>query len=101
MIHYSRHVVVKCHQNYHHQLTLKIVGDVPLLNVRSKWYKREYYLKVGDLVLAISTEQPRGHWLLPRIIDIFPGKDAHVRAARVQVGNTTRPITKLAPLEVQ
>ena len=76
---------------------------LPLLNARSKWYARDRDLKVGDLVLAISIDQPRGHWPLGRITEIFPGKDAHVRAARVQVGNTTiiRPITKLAPLKVE
>ena len=76
---------------------------LPMLNVRSKWTTTKRDLEIGDVVLAISPEQPRGHWPLGRIIEIFPGKDNHVRVAKVQVGNGTlvRPITKLAPVEIK
>jgi hypothetical protein len=76
---------------------------LPMLNGRSKWTTTKRDLEIGDVVLAISPEQPRGHWPLGRIIDVFPGKDNHVRVAKVQVGNGTlvRPIAKLAPVEIQ
>jgi hypothetical protein len=75
---------------------------LPMLNVWSTWIITKRDMEIGDIVLAISPEQPRGHWPLGRIIKIFPGKDSHVRVAKVQVGNGTlvRPVTKLAPIEV-
>ena len=50
-------------------------------------------------MLVISADQPRGHWPLGRIKAVFHG---HVRVAKVQVGyeTITRPVTKLAPLEI-
>ena len=73
---------------------------LPLLNVRAKWTIKNRDLEVGDLVLAISPDRPRGDWPLGRIVEVFPGKDNHVRVAKVQVGNKTivKSITKLAPL---
>ena len=54
--------------------------------------------EVGDLALATSPEQARGHWSLGRKIEVFPGKNKHVRVAKLLVGTDTmvRPITKLA-----
>ena len=34
---------------------------LPMLNVRSKWTTTKRNLEIGDVVLAISPEQPRGH----------------------------------------
>ena len=75
---------------------------LPMINIRSKWWEPKRDLKVGDLVLAISVDQSRGHWPLGRVKEVFPGKDGHVRVAKVQVGRDTimRPITKLAPIEI-
>ena len=46
---------------------------------------------------------PCGHWPLGRIVEVYQGKDGHVRVAKVQVGKSqlTRPISKLCPLELQ
>ena len=73
-----------------------------MINIRSKWWQPKRDLKIGDVVLVISADQPRGHWPLGRIKAVFPGKDGHVRVAKVQVGyeTITRPVTKLAPLEI-
>ena len=75
---------------------------LPMINIRSKWWQTKRDLKIGDVVLVISADQPRGHWPLGRVKAVFPGKDGHVRVAKVQIGyeTVTRPITKLAPLEV-
>ncbi len=75
---------------------------LPMINIRSKWWEPKRDLKVGDVVLAISADKPRGHWPLGRVKEVFPGKDGHVRVATVQIGHDiiTRPVTKLAPLEV-
>ena len=76
---------------------------LPMINIRSKWWEKRPDLKAGDVVLAISADQPRGHWSLGRVSEVFPGKDGHVRVAKVQIGRDSiiRPITKLVPLEVK
>ena len=59
---------------------------LPSLNVRRKWTEVKQDLKVGDAVLVISPNTPRGHWPLGRVIEVYPGQDGHVRVAKVQVG---------------
>ena len=73
-----------------------------MLNIRSKWVDSRRDLKVDDLVLAISTDQPRRHWPLGRITEVFPEKDSHFRVTKMQIGKGTivRPITKLARLDI-
>ena len=43
------------------------------------------------------------HWPLGRIVEVYQGKEGHVRVAKVQVGKSqlTRPILKLCPLELR
>ena len=50
----------------------------------------------------MSPKTPQGHWPLGRIVEVYPGKDGHVRVAKVQVGKEKflRPITKLCQLEL-
>lgn len=36
---------------------------------------------------VMSSNTPRGHWPLKRIIEVFQGKDGRVSVVRVQVGN--------------
>ena len=76
---------------------------IPRLNSRRKWFKNEKDLQTGDIVLVMSPDSPRGHWPLGRIIEVYHGKDGHVRVVKVQVGKKrlTRPISKLCPLELQ
>ena len=58
-------------------------------------------LKIGDLVLVVDYETPRGSWPVGRIVRVFPGCDDVVRAAEVKTkfGVMKRPVTKLALLE--
>ena len=81
----------------------KVNEGVAATAYRSRKMDKNRDLEVGDLALVISPDQPRGHWPLGRIIEVFPGKDAHVRVAKVQVGNSAmvRPITKLAQVEIE
>jgi len=76
---------------------------LPSLSPRKKWGKEKRDLKVGDLVLVLSTDTPRGKWPLGRIMEVFPGPDGHVRTADVKVKGTVlrRPIVKLCPLECE
>ena len=59
-------------------------------------------VQVGDVVLAITPNTPRGHLPLGKVIEVYPGQDGHVRGAKVQVGKNqlTRPISKLCKLEL-
>ena len=74
---------------------------VPSLSARRKWHSDQANLKVGDVVIMMSTETPRGKWPLGRVVKVFPGKNDRVRVVDVQVGKAVyrRPIVKLAPLE--
>lgn len=71
------------------------------LSGRKKWRSDQADLKVGDVVIVMSTDTPRGKWPLGRIVKLFPGKDNKVRVVDVQVGRTVlrKPIVKLCPLE--
>ena len=59
---------------------------LPALNVRRKWLTVERDIQVDDVVLVVSPKTPRGHWPLGRIVEVYPGKDGHVRVTKVQVG---------------
>ena len=71
-----------------------------MLNTRPKWTEVVKDLKEGDVVLVLDPKLPRGKWPLGRIMETYPGRDRHSRAAKVQCGEKTvvRPIHKLVPL---
>ena len=75
---------------------------LPGLNRRSKWNHETRDITVGDIVLVINPDVPRGSWPLARVTKVFPSRDGHIRAASVRVGDKeiTRPIVKLCPLEL-
>jgi len=58
-------------------------------------------LVVGDVVLVMNSDTPRGTWPLGIIVCVHPGQDSRVRVVKVQVGQTvyTRPVTALCLLE--
>jgi len=64
------------------------------LSARKNWRRDQPNLKVGDVVIVMSTETPRGKWPLGRTIKVLPGKDDQVRVVDVQVGKTVyrRPV---------
>ncbi|XP_077867413.1 uncharacterized protein LOC144356574 [Saccoglossus kowalevskii] len=59
-------------------------------------------IRVGDIVLVEDTSVPRIKWKLAMIEQLNTGNDGLVRSAyiRTATGKTSRPITKLYPLEV-
>jgi hypothetical protein len=73
---------------------------LPTLRARPKWTQTKKDLKEGDIVLALEKDVPRGKWPLGKIVETFPGRDGHIRVAKVQCGERTlvRPIHKLVPL---
>ncbi|XP_011705795.1 PREDICTED: uncharacterized protein LOC105460994 [Wasmannia auropunctata] len=70
------------------------------LNVRSKWWKTEANLQVGDLCLVRGEQVPPTKWPLARIVDVHPGQDGQVRVVTVRTATTTlvRPACKIVPL---
>lgn len=76
---------------------------LPELNARKKWYRTHRDVQVGDVMLVVSPDTSRGNWPLGRVLEVYPGKDGHVRVAKIQVGEGTliRPVTKLCPLELE
>ena len=75
---------------------------VPNLTERKIWQrKRQRVIRIGDLVLVVDENVPRGRWNLGRVIKTFPGDDDLVRAADVQTKNGVhkRPVVKLCLLE--
>ena len=74
---------------------------IPSLNSRKKWNSEKYDFKLGDIVLLLSTDTPRGHWPLRRITKTIFGSDGRVRVVNVQVEQKelTRSVHKLVPLK--
>ena len=73
---------------------------VPFLNPRAKWRQQQRDLKPGDIVIVPSPDTPRGRFPLARVTEVMPGRDAHVRVVKLQLGDklVTRPICKVCPL---
>ena len=74
---------------------------LPELQKRQKWLGIQSNLKVGDLVLVMDENAPRGSWPLGLIQEVSVGRDGLVRSARLKTVTSvlTRPITKLVSLE--
>ena len=75
---------------------------IPSLNSRKIWQTPCRNLDVGEVVLVISPDTPRGKWPLGRIVEVMKSSDGQVRVVKVKVGDNvyTRSISKLCPLEV-
>ena len=76
---------------------------IPGLSPRKKWFELRNNLKVGDVVLMMTTDSPRAHWPLARVLEVYSGQDGNVRSVKVQVADKTfvRPIVKLCSLELE
>ena len=74
---------------------------VPGLSARKRWHQEQKNFQVGDVVLLVSADTPRGSWPLGKIVQVFPGNDGKIRVVDVKVGNKTlrRPIVKLVLLQ--
>ena len=74
---------------------------LPSIGSRKKWFVGQQNFKVGDVILIVSTDSPRGQWPLGRIVKVFQGNDGLVRSALVRVHGKEieRPLTRLCPLQ--
>lgn len=70
------------------------------LQERHKWSTSTSNLKENALCLIKNEQSPPLHWVLGRIVKLYPGKDGVVRVAdlKTSTGLLQRPIVKLCPL---
>ena len=50
---------------------------LPMLHLRQKWHLEQRDITVGDTVLVVANDTPRGKWLMARDTNVYPGKDGH------------------------
>ena len=76
---------------------------IPLLSKREKWQTVRENLQVGEVVLQLDPNTPRGQWKLAVVEEVHLGADGKVRRCKIRTtaGSYERPITKLVPLEFQ
>lgn len=70
---------------------------------RRKWMTEKEDLKVGDVVLLVDPNNPKGKWPLGLVQELRQSSDdGHVRSVVVSSGNKNivRPISKLVKLEL-
>ena len=74
---------------------------VPCLTQRRKWQQEQRNLQIGDLVLLVGDNVPRGLWPLARVARIFPGADGRVRSVELRCRQKVlqRPVSKVCLLE--
>lgn len=75
---------------------------VPSLQIRTKWFKEEPDLAVGQLVVVQEENLPPLQWMTGRVLAVAPGNDQKVRVAEIKTpkGVYKRPIHKLAVLPI-
>lgn len=73
---------------------------LPNLVTRPKWKTELMNLKVGDSVLLVDEQAPRGEWIGGTVESVHPGRDGKVRTATILTpqGSKMRPIIKLCLL---
>lgn len=78
---------------------------LPGLAERKKWLYGQKNLNIGDIVIVIEPDTPRGKWPIARVVEVFTGPDGVVRSAIVRLRSSTnttelhRPAVKLCLLE--
>lgn len=76
---------------------------LPTLNRRTKWFEASSgELEVGDIVIVLG-EEVCGRWPKGKVVEVHRSKDGKVRSAtvRLEAGIYTRPVSKLAKLDVR
>ena len=68
----------------------------PSLVSRKKWDAQKRNVRVDDVVNVADTNAVRGNWCIGRGVQVYPGKDGHIRNVKVKTttGEYRRPITK-------
>lgn len=78
---------------------------LPTLTRRTKWYKPEKPLEVGDIVIVVDDTAERNAWPKGIIMQVLPDKKQNVRSAEVKISGSNkilrRPVSKLCKLDVK
>ena len=75
---------------------------LPTLMRREKWTQASENLQMGDVVLMVDDQAPRGYWPLATVTRAFAGEDGHVRSVELRTGSGLtyrRPVNKVCILE--
>jgi len=56
---------------------------VSALKLRKKWREAKDNQKVGDVLLVVDQNAPRGQWRLGQVEEVFPGQDGQERLVQV------------------
>lgn len=54
-----------------------------LIKLRKKWREAKDNLKVGNVVLVVDQNAPRGRCYLGQVEEVFPGQDGQERLVQV------------------
>ncbi|GFY47625.1 integrase catalytic domain-containing protein [Trichonephila inaurata madagascariensis] len=73
------------------------------LKEQTQHHRKSRPLTVGEVVVVGNSLKNRTLWYLARVIQLIPGKDGHVRVARVktETEELVRPVQRLYNLELQ
>ncbi|GFX11536.1 integrase catalytic domain-containing protein [Trichonephila clavipes] len=73
------------------------------LREQTQHHHKSRPLTVGEVVVVENSLKNQTLWSLARVIQLTPGKDGHVRVARVktETGELVRPVQRLYNLELQ
>jgi hypothetical protein len=78
---------------------------LPILTKRTKWFRDEKPLKVGDLVLLIEPNETRRNWKRGIVIATYKGRDSRVRVADIMLPDRSikksRSVQRLAKIEIK
>ena len=66
---------------------------LPTLQSRAKWRRIQENLKVGDIVLIVKENSPRGQWPLGKVTEVKVGRDNLVRSAVVKYKSKSKVIS--------
>ena len=75
---------------------------LPNLMRREKWALGTGDIEVGDVVMMVDDQAPRGYWPLATVTRTTPSADGHVRSLQLRTGNGLtyqRPANKVCFLE--
>jgi hypothetical protein len=67
---------------------------------RNKWLYGKKKLNMGDIVIIIDPDTPRGKWPIARVVEVFTGQDGVLRFAIFRLRSSTN-ITELPRLAVK
>jgi len=72
------------------------------LHRRTKWLRPRRDLALGDFVMIVDSQLPRGQWLVGVVSQVKTGSDGHVRTCEIRTSakaNVWRSISKVVLLE--